>query len=235
MSQSAKYRAIAAFMLITALIAANSAVAQEFHVTADRVIYDASNGEPIPRPTFTLTIVNDDESPNSIRWQGTESAQAEYYDTLGRFWPPFRAGDWIEIPPRSEYRLFVYSLTYAIRLDFWAVADSAFRDSVELTIYFPVNVRDYQGDNIVRDQALQAFPNPFNSSTTISYTLPNTGWTTLDVVDLNGRLVTRLADGWKEAGSYREVWNCGRLTTGLYFAKLESHGQIRMAKLMLVR
>jgi len=68
---------------------------------------------------------------------------------------------------------------------------------------------------------LEVHPNPFNSSTTISYSLPKAGWTTLDIVDINGRLVQRLSDGWKEAGSYREAWN-PPISAGMYYLNLRS-------------
>ena len=67
---------------------------------------------------------------------------------------------------------------------------------------------------------LSSYPNPFNSSTTISYNLPKPGRYALDVVDIQGRLVARLADGWREAGSYREVLNGGQLTSGEYMVRL---------------
>jgi len=70
--------------------------------------------------------------------------------------------------------------------------------------------------------SLSAFPNPFNSSTTISYSIPVSGWTRMDVVDMNGRLVTRLSDGWREAGSYREVFQGNGLASGQYVIKLNS-------------
>jgi len=66
------------------------------------------------------------------------------------------------------------------------------------------------------------FPNPFNSSTTISYTLPRPGRYALDVVDITGRLVTRLSDGWREAGSYREVWDGGGIGSGTYLLRLRA-------------
>jgi len=69
---------------------------------------------------------------------------------------------------------------------------------------------------------LSAFPNPFNSSTTISYSLPSPGRYAIDVIDIQGRLVTRLSDGWKEAGSYREVWDGRNVCGGEYFIKLNS-------------
>lgn len=70
--------------------------------------------------------------------------------------------------------------------------------------------------------SLSAFPNPFNSSTTINYTLPAPGRYAIDVVDIQGLLVTRLSDGWKEAGSYSTNWDGAGLASGQYRAVLTS-------------
>jgi len=83
--------------------------------------------------------------------------------------------------------------------------------------------------------SLSAFPNPFNSSTTISYTLPRSGWTTMDVMDLNGRVVTRLSDGWKEAGSYREVWDGRGTAGGLFYLRCEVGGQTQVRPLICLK
>ena len=82
---------------------------------------------------------------------------------------------------------------------------------------------------------LSAYPNPFNSSTTISYALPSPGWTTLDVMDVNGRLVTRLSEGWKEAGSYQSVLQTGELPSGTFLVKLKSGGETVSQKVELVK
>jgi hypothetical protein len=67
---------------------------------------------------------------------------------------------------------------------------------------------------------ISAFPNPFNSSTTINYSLPTPGRYAIEVIDIQGRFVTRLSDGWREAGSYREVLNGGGFASGQYMLKL---------------
>ena len=72
---------------------------------------------------------------------------------------------------------------------------------------------------------LTPFPNPFNSSTTISYTLSKPGWTRMDVMDLDGRLVRRLSQGWMEAGRYQAVWNGGGVGSGTYYLNLEAGGE----------
>lgn len=59
------------------------------------------------------------------------------------------------------------------------------------------------GDEI---PGLSAAPNPFSSSTTISFEMPASGYSTLEVFDLAGRLVDTLASGYLGAGSHSAVW-----------------------------
>jgi hypothetical protein len=82
---------------------------------------------------------------------------------------------------------------------------------------------------------LSAFPNPFNSSTTISYTLPKAGWTTMEVVDVSGRLVERLSGGWKAAGRYREVWRAEGTPNGAYLIQLDNVSGSATRKVVLIK
>jgi len=82
---------------------------------------------------------------------------------------------------------------------------------------------------------LNCYPNPFNSSTTISYSLPAPGRYAIDVVDLQGRLVTRLSDGWKEAGSYREVFEGGQINSGTYYLNLRLGNESQIKPILLVK
>jgi len=83
--------------------------------------------------------------------------------------------------------------------------------------------------------SLSPFPNPFNSSATISYTLPRPGRYALDVVDISGRLVTRLSDGWKEAGSYRSVFQGDELPSGTFMIRLEGGSASAAQRIELVK
>ena len=69
----------------------------------------------------------------------------------------------------------------------------------------------------------QNYPNPFNPSTTISYKLHVSGYTTLKVYDLLGREVLSLVDGYKEAGKYTVEFRVknAELTSGIYFYRLQ--------------
>ncbi|NQT33687.1 T9SS type A sorting domain-containing protein, partial [bacterium] len=78
-------------------------------------------------------------------------------------------------------------------------------------------------------------PNPFNSSTTISYQLPEPGEVSIGIYDINGRLVTALVDGRIEAGYHHAVWDGSTVPSGIYFCRMEAVGYSRSVKMVLVR
>jgi len=84
------------------------------------------------------------------------------------------------------------------------------------------------------------FPNPFNPSTTIRFSLPGAGPVLLSFYDVNGRLVRTLIDGTMQAGLHEVVWNgrdqSGRaVASGIYLYRLTSGKGIVMRKMALVR
>ncbi|MBK6911722.1 MAG: T9SS type A sorting domain-containing protein [bacterium] len=69
---------------------------------------------------------------------------------------------------------------------------------------------------------LSAYPNPFNSSVTISFELPRSGGAELNIFDLNGRLVETLRDDFSTAGTHTLNWSPKSAASGVYFATLEA-------------
>jgi len=78
-------------------------------------------------------------------------------------------------------------------------------------------------------------PNPFNPETRLSFTLPEAGYTSLVVYDVQGKEITRLADGWSEAGAHNLTFNAASLSSGVYFAVLQENGLTQTRKLLLVK
>jgi len=68
----------------------------------------------------------------------------------------------------------------------------------------------------------EAYPNPFNPSTTISFIVADNSWVTLRVCDLLGREVVTLASGVFQAGSHGIFFNSAGLSSGVYFVKMTS-------------
>jgi Secretion system C-terminal sorting domain/Beta-propeller repeat len=79
------------------------------------------------------------------------------------------------------------------------------------------------------------FPNPFSNSTTISFFLSRSQKVSLRIFDLNGRLVTTLADKIFDAGENELVWNASEMNTGIYFLQLQSTENLKMEKLIVTK
>ena len=77
----------------------------------------------------------------------------------------------------------------------------------------------------------QNFPNPFNPSTVISYSLPSASYVNLIIYNTLGQIVKVLENGSKNAGNYSVNFNASDLASGIYFYKLEA-GQFSQVKKM---
>jgi|GEM_PF-3452835 len=79
------------------------------------------------------------------------------------------------------------------------------------------------------------YPNPFNPMTTIGYTLSTGGRIKIIVMDVLGRVVATLKDGRENRGEHTVRWDAGGVPSGVYFCRLESEGQARTIRLVLIR
>jgi hypothetical protein len=63
------------------------------------------------------------------------------------------------------------------------------------------------------------YPNPFNPSTTISYSVPEVSQVQLKIYDISGSEVEVLMDEIKPSGHYNIVWNASGFPSGVYFIR----------------
>lgn len=90
----------------------------------------------------------------------------------------------------------------------------------------PVSIPDHDESEIATGiRLLPAYPNPFNPTTAIGFTLDTGRQTRLTVVDMIGREVTVLVNGMLPAGTHRVEFNASRLASGVYQVVLTSNGQ----------
>lgn len=78
-------------------------------------------------------------------------------------------------------------------------------------------------------------PNPFSTETSISFTLPVSGHTTLKIYDGSGRVVKTLLDDHMDAGVHCLTWRKGDATSGVYFYSLSSRGHSLTKKMVMLR
>ena len=86
----------------------------------------------------------------------------------------------------------------------------------------------------------QNVPNPFNPSTNLNFTVPESGMTQLNIYDINGRLVRTLLNANLPTGDHQQVWD-GRdamghaLPAGIYLARLQVAGQSSSVRMLYLK
>jgi len=81
----------------------------------------------------------------------------------------------------------------------------------------------------------QNYPNPFNPSTSIKYSVPESGNIRLSVLNIVGEEVAVLAEGFSQAGSFEVTFDASNLSTGVYLYKLQSANSVQTKKMMLLK
>ena len=81
----------------------------------------------------------------------------------------------------------------------------------------------------------QNYPEPFNPSTQIDYSIPQSFHVTLKIYDVLGKDVATLVEGTKEAGTYTATWNAQNHSSGVYFYRLTAGSYTMTRKLILLR
>ncbi|MFA6456511.1 MAG: T9SS type A sorting domain-containing protein, partial [Bacteroidota bacterium] len=81
----------------------------------------------------------------------------------------------------------------------------------------------------------QNYPNPFNPTTTITYSVPQTGHVSMTVYDILGNNVATLVDQPKSAGTHSVKFDGSRLSNGVYFYRLRFGNVSAVKKLTLVK
>ncbi len=134
----------------------------------------------------------------------------------------------VNLTTGTDYKLLVRSLSDNNLYDM-SNADFEIIDTSSTSAVKEINVPspDYCLD--------QNYPNPFNPSTQIKYSIAQAGFVKLKIYDVMGRLVDELVDGYREANSYTIIYNASKLTSGIYFYRLESNSFTKTKRMLLVK
>jgi len=82
---------------------------------------------------------------------------------------------------------------------------------------------------------LANYPNPFNPSTIVRYSLMRRSHVTLSVFDMLGKHVITLVDKQDEAGWHEVMFSSNQLSSGIYTARMLSEGHVLSIKMLLIR
>ena len=78
-------------------------------------------------------------------------------------------------------------------------------------------------------------PNPFNATTTISYSLSSAGHVKLEVFDILGRSVALLIDEEQHPGTFTKTFDASHLPSGTYIYRITANGFARSKYLTVVK
>lgn len=83
----------------------------------------------------------------------------------------------------------------------------------------------------------QNFPNPFNPETVISYSIAKDGIVRIKLYDVLGKEIATIVNNFRTAGNYKTELNADnyKMSTGIYYYKIESNGFTDTKKMILVK
>ena len=79
------------------------------------------------------------------------------------------------------------------------------------------------------------YPNPFNSSTQIEFSIRKHSRVELSIFDINGNVVAEIFNDNKNAGHHLAYWNADGFATGVYFVRLISENICENRKILLIK
>jgi len=99
---------------------------------------------------------------------------------------------------------------------------------------------DFKKTPAYRDFLASNYPNPFNPTTTIEYSISKDSWVNLSIYNVNGQLVRTLVNEYQKSNKYKVVWdgknnNGNQVSSGVYFYKIVTDGFVQSKKLIVLR
>ncbi len=131
-----------------------------------------------------------------------------------------------------------YTSSYGTRT--WFMREGDFDDGAAWMYMDPTAVVTSVAENKTGPAAfalLGNYPNPFNPSTTIKFTIAHTSEVTMDVFDVLGRLVSSKSLGSRTPGEHTVSFDASRLASGTYYYRLKqvSTGATLVGKMLLLK
>ena len=115
-------------------------------------------------------------------------------------------------------------------------------DATELSPWSNNNVAIVEGLSVTIESVVpseialeNAYPNPFNPSTNIEFSIPEFMEVQVNVLDIQGRLVATIVDGAYEKGNHHVMFNGNNLSSGLYFIQLLTDNSASYTKVLLLK
>jgi hypothetical protein len=131
----------------------------------------------------------------------------------------------------------VWPSTYSLATISWMLSNLTIEDPPDLDQVTGVSA---EGSEPLTYALHQNFPNPFNPSTVITYSIPNEARVRIEVYSILGQKVASLFDQVQTAGIHSIAWNAQnergqKLSSGVYVLRMQSGSFSQVRKMMLLR
>jgi len=113
----------------------------------------------------------------------------------------------------------------------WAVGDSGLIMKYDPTA---AGIKEENKTNSGNEPIFQNYPNPFQSTTIISYQLTSASNVELSVYDISGRKVATLVNERQLPDRYEVEWNAEGMEAGIYFCELKGRQERQVMKMILI-
>ena len=127
--------------------------------------------------------------------------------------------------------------TYELAMARWLLKEqvgSEVAEQISITQSPLVGASDADAES-TSNAEVDAYPNPFNPTTIIQYSVSERANVVLKIYDVSGREIAELANGFKNAGLHSAVFEASHLASGLYLYRLQVGNQVVNGRLMLVK
>ncbi len=108
---------------------------------------------------------------------------------------------------------------------------------VDVSVQWSLELRDVAklGPIPATMTLLPPYPNPFNASARLSFSLPKAGEGMLGLYSLEGREVATIADGYFHAGWQNVTLEAGDLPAGVYLARLAAGSEVATTRVVVMK
>ena len=204
----------------------NYAVAQVFHDKGDLLVRIEADSDV---SGIEFTIKSDSFYPIELKDNSHIETYSNYFDNTLKV---------------VSFNAFNESFdSHVIEYRFLGAA-SVNQDDVDITIaspsanefYVTTNSNGESEEFIVSSYLLHdVYPNPFNPTTQVSFTLPQDGYVGLHVYDLKGEQVDTIYEGFQINGTHSYTWDASALSSGVYYIQMISNNATLSVKAMLLK
>jgi photosystem II stability/assembly factor-like uncharacterized protein len=111
------------------------------------------------------------------------------------------------------------------------------KDTIDFTMGNGTLLGTSQEGNVIPDDYSLGvnYPNPFNPSTKISFSIPKESKIGITIYDILGKEIAVLVNAELKAGNYSVAWNASEFASGVYFCRMEAEGFVRTQKIVLLK